>query len=236
MPGGTVSYPGPGTGASTAAPAGMTWQPSLFGAGAPAVDTGFSSLVRVSLDRDSWVDHAPGWLAGADAVFREIVRRGRWAQRRRRMYDRVVDEPRLTSSWRLAGGEPLEPSVLEDARCALGRRYGVVFDSVGVNLYRDGSDSVAWHRDRIPAEITEPLVALVSLGEPRRFLLRPRGGGPSRRFDLGSGDLLVTGGLTQRAWEHCVPKRAAAGPRISVAFRHRKTPPTSSSSGSGRGA
>src|SRR6266850_1642724 len=62
--------------------------------------------------------------------------------------------------------------------------------------------------------------ALVSLGEPRKFLLRPRGGGKSRAFHLGGGDLLVTGGQTQRAWEHSVPKVAQAGPRISVAYRY----------------
>jgi alkylated DNA repair dioxygenase AlkB len=91
---------------------------------------------------------------------------------------------------------------------------------VGFNLYRDGNDSVAWHGDKISAEIEEPVVALVSLGDPRRFLLRPAGGGKSRAFTLGRGDLLVTGGKTQRAWEHSVPKVAQAGPRISLAFRH----------------
>ncbi|MGZ6140748.1 MAG: alpha-ketoglutarate-dependent dioxygenase AlkB, partial [Myxococcaceae bacterium] len=66
----------------------------------------------------------------------------------------------------------------------------------------------------------DPIVALVSLGEPRKLLLRPRGGGPSRSFPLGHGDLLVTGGNAQRTWEHAVPKVARAGPRISIAFRH----------------
>jgi alkylated DNA repair dioxygenase AlkB len=102
----------------------------------------------------------------------------------------------------------------------LGDHYGIAFDSVGVNLYRDGSDSVAWHRDRIPKEIVDPVVALVSLGVPRTFLLRATGGGPSRSFKLGQGDLLVTGGQTQRRFEHSVPKVASSGPRISVAFRY----------------
>jgi alkylated DNA repair dioxygenase AlkB len=107
----------------------------------------------------------------------------------------------------------------------LSGRYGVEFDSVGLNLYRDGRDSVAWHGDRIAREIAEPLVAIVSIGEPRRFLLRPkvRGGDvPVRmhRLLLGRGELLVTGGATQRAWEHSVPKVASAGPRMSITFRH----------------
>jgi alkylated DNA repair dioxygenase AlkB len=95
---------------------------------------------------------------------------------------------------------------------------------MGLNLYRDGRDSVAWHGDRIAREITEPIVALVSLGDRRRFLARPRGGGRSIPFELGGGDLLVTGGTFQRRWEHSVPKVAAAGARVSIAFRHGAAP------------
>jgi alkylated DNA repair dioxygenase AlkB len=124
------------------------------------------------------------------------------------------------SPWSLDSGKPLEPAILEELRVALSARYGVRFDSAGFNLYRDGRDSVAWHADRIEEEIVDPVVALLSLGEPRRFLMRPRGGGPSIPFRLGRGDLLVTGGSAQRTWEHCVPKVARAGPRISVAYRH----------------
>jgi alkylated DNA repair dioxygenase AlkB len=105
-------------------------------------------------------------------------------------------------------------------RTALSDHYRVRLDSAGFNLYRDGRDSVAWHRDTIATQIRDPIVALVSLGEPRKLLLRPRGGGPSRPFALGHGDLLVTGGNAQRTWEHAVPKVARAGPRISIAFRH----------------
>ena len=61
-------------------------------------------------------------------------------------------------------------------------------------------------------------------GERRKFLVRPRGGGASRAFMLGHGDLLVTGGTAQRAWEHSVPKVSQAGPRISLAFRHGMDP------------
>jgi alkylated DNA repair dioxygenase AlkB len=102
----------------------------------------------------------------------------------------------------------------------LSERYGRQFDSVGFNLYRDGRDSVAWHADRISKEIDDPVVALVSLGDSRKFLLRPKGGGKSRAFLLSRGDLLVTRGKTQRTWEHSVPKVARAGPRISLAYRH----------------
>lgn len=136
------------------------------------------------------------------------------------MYDREVDEPRLTSWRRIDGQTEVPCQWLEAARWSLSARYDVHFDSVGINLYRDGADSVAWHRDRIPPEIVDPVVALVSLGEPRRFLLRPHGGGRSRAFTLGHGDLLVTGGKTQRRFEHSVPKVKESGPRMSLAFRH----------------
>jgi alkylated DNA repair dioxygenase AlkB len=140
------------------------------------------------------------------------------------MYERRVSEPRLTASWSSASGRPLEPTILERMREVLSARYGVTLDSMGLNLYRDGRDSVAWHGDRIAREIAEPIVALVSLGDPRRFLARPKGGGRSIPFELGGGDLLVTGGTFQRRWEHSVPKVAAAGARVSIAFRHGAAP------------
>ncbi len=198
------------------------WQPSLLDDhGEAAVDTSFSTLERVELDTESWVDYAPGWLGGADDVFADLLASTQWGQRTRWMFEKRVVEPRLTSFWRAELGTPLQPPVLEDARRLLSERYGVELDSMGMNLYRDGRDSVAWHGDRIAREIERPVVALVSLGHPRKFLLRPKAGGPSRAFELGRGDLLVTGGRTQRRWQHSVPKVAnAAGPRISLAFRH----------------
>ncbi|HLL55921.1 MAG TPA: alpha-ketoglutarate-dependent dioxygenase AlkB, partial [Myxococcaceae bacterium] len=159
-----------------------------------------------------------------DILFDQVMEARKWGQRSRRMYEKRVLEPRLTAPWNLRSGVPLEPPFLDGLRLALSERYGVVFGSIGFNLYRDGQDSVAWHGDRISKEIENPIVALVSIGEPRRFLLRPKGGGPSRAFMLGRGDLLVTGGKTQRTWDHSVPKVAQAGPRISLAFRYGMDP------------
>jgi alkylated DNA repair dioxygenase AlkB len=206
----------------------LTWQPSLLSEGddtAVEVDPTFASIERIHLDETAWVDHLSGWVRGADRLFEQLVAERDWGQRTRRMFDKEVVEPRLTSSWNLGSGEPLEPTVLEEMRKLLSERFGREFDSAGFNLYRDGRDSVAWHADRIPKEIEGPIVCLVSLGEPRRFLLRPKGGGSSRMFLLGGGDLLVTGGDTQRTWDHSVPKVKNAGPRISVAFRHGFAPP-----------
>jgi alkylated DNA repair dioxygenase AlkB len=199
----------------------LAWQPSLMEESSPlGLDASFRSLARVELDPGSWVDHARRWVSGSDALFSLLLDTVEWGQRSRRMFDRMVVEPRLTSWWSGSSGTPLEPPLLEEMRRLLSERYEVELDSVGMNLYRDGRDSVAWHGDRIAKEIAEPVVALVSLGEPRKLLLRPKEGGRSRPFELGRGDLLVTGGLTQRRWQHSVPKVASAGPRISLAFRH----------------
>jgi alkylated DNA repair dioxygenase AlkB len=111
--------------------------------------------------------------------------------------------------------------VIDDMAKLLSAHYGVDFTSVGVNLYRDGRDSVAWHGDRVARDSPDDTcIAIVSLGGRRRFLLRPKGGGASVRFELDSGDLLVMGGSCQRTWQHSVPKVARAEARMSVTFRH----------------
>ena len=151
-----------------------SWQPSLFDANTSiAIDETWSDLTRIQLDPTSWVEHASGWVKGSDLLFDELLGSRDWGQRSRRMYDQRVLEPRLTAPWRLESGVPLQPPILEHMRSVLCNRYEVTFDPVGFNLYRNGNDSVAWHGDRIRKEIDEPIVALVSLGEPRRFLLRP---------------------------------------------------------------
>ena len=139
------------------------------------------------------------------------------------MYDRVVDVPRLLCFY--DESEVLPHSVLTSARTALSNHYraelGEDFTTAGLCYYRDGRDSVAWHGDRIGRSMTEDtMVAIVSIGEPRRLLLRPSTGGSSIGFALGHGDLLVMGGSCQRTWEHAVPKTAKpVGPRISIQYR-----------------
>jgi alkylated DNA repair dioxygenase AlkB len=203
------------------------WQSSLFGVGAPGVDPSFSRLERCWLDDHTWVDVAPGWLTGADTVFDDLVHLAPWKQRRVTMYGRLLDEPRLTAWWPLTGPGDVPLPVLEGAWSALCDRYSRHFDALGANLYRDGRDSVAWHSDRIGREAVEPVVAILTLGAPRPFLLRPRQRGPSRALRPGPGDLIVLGGRCQHDWEHCVPKVAAAGPRLSLMFRHGEPEPDS---------
>ncbi|HEY6098388.1 MAG TPA: hypothetical protein VIW03_03095, partial [Anaeromyxobacter sp.] len=146
----------------------LPFQPTLFDEGTPSFDRTFARLERIALDATSWIDLAPGWVSGSDRLFEELLDARRWGLRTRWMYERRVREPRLTAPWSLASGVPLEPAILDELRRALGERYGVVFDSAGFNLYRDGGDGVAWHGDRIVKEIALPIVPLVSLGEPRR--------------------------------------------------------------------
>jgi alkylated DNA repair dioxygenase AlkB len=198
----------------------ISLQESLFDAPEPSFDFSFGAVQRIALDDVSWIDYAQEWVRGSDRLFEALLKTREWAQRTRWLYDKNVLEPRLTSYWGMEFGSPLQPELLEQMRLCLSERYGVLFDSAGFNLYRDGQDAVAWHGDKIRKEIEEPVVALISLGERRRFLLRPKGGGASRPFFLGRGDLLVTGGKAQRRWEHSVPRVAHAGARMSIAFRH----------------
>jgi alkylated DNA repair dioxygenase AlkB len=182
-----------------------------------------ASVRRIALSRGAWVDLRPGWLEGSAAVFGALVEGVPWRAEKRQMYDRVVDVPRLLCFY--GADEPLPDPALTAARQALNAHYeaelGEPFRTVGLCLYRDGRDSVAWHGDTIGRGSREDtMVAILSLGAPRAFLLRPRGGGPSLRYEVGHGDLLVMGGSCQRTWEHAVPKTAqSVGPRLSVQFR-----------------
>lgn len=189
----------------------------LFGRGPLRPDPAFSTATRLDMSPRSWVEHQAGWLEGSEELFDSLVATVGWMQHRRPMYERMVDEPRLTA-WYPAG-VTWPHDVLAELSALLSQRYGQELRSLGLNLYRNGADSVAWHGDRIARHRPEPVVAIVSLGEPRPFLLRPKGGGRSRSFNLGWGDLIVMGGRCQQELDHSVPKVARAGPRISVMFR-----------------
>lgn len=179
---------------------------------------------RHVLAHGAWIDVVRSFLPEPDAVLDALVHDVPWRQERRAMYDRVVDVPRLVHVY--GEGEALPHPRLVEAREALSRHYrpelGEPFRTAGCCFYRSGEDSVAWHGDTIGRGSTEDtLVAIVSVGDPRRLHLRPRGGGASLAFETGHGDLLVMGGSAQRTWEHAVLKVARAGPRISVQFRPR---------------
>jgi alkylated DNA repair dioxygenase AlkB len=199
----------------------MDFQGSLFEAPPAEVST-FDRLERRTLTRGAWVDVHPAWLPEADDVFALMVHDVPWRAERRQMYDREVDVPRLLHTY--GAGDPLPHPALARARGALSAHYrpelGEPFVTAGCCYYRDGRDSVAWHGDTIGRGKTQDtMVAIVSLGDPRRLMLRPRNGGASISLEMGHGDLLVMGGSCQRTWEHAVPKVAHAGPRVSVQYR-----------------
>ena len=200
-------------------------QGSLFGQAEECVLGSLAGARRTELGGGAWIDLCPGWLSGADALFERLAADVPWHAERRRMYDRVVDVPRLLCFY--GENDPLPDPVLGDARRALSDHYadelGEPFRTAGLCYYRDGRDSVAWHGDTIGRGSREDtMVAIVSVGAPRSLVLRPRGGGRTVRQLLGPGDLIVMGGSCQRTWEHAVPKTSKpVGPRISIQFRPR---------------
>jgi alkylated DNA repair dioxygenase AlkB len=172
---------------------------------------------RVQLDATSWVDVVRGFLAGPEVVHDELVASVAWEQGRVFRYERWIDEPRL-GSWQ-AG--PRRHPALAEAEAWISRRYRVRFDGVALAHYRNERDSVAFHRDREMRWLDDTVVAVLTLGAQRPWLLRPRRS-EQATHDLSpaSGDLLVMGGRCQADWEHSVPKVAKAlSPRISVQWR-----------------
>jgi len=171
---------------------------------------------RVALDEGSWVEHIPRWLSDDQELFVTLAKVAAWEQRTRWMFDRDVIEPRLTAEYPVLAEAPV--SRLREIGVLLSTEFGVPYDRAWLNLYRDHNDSTSWHADR-PCVREECVVPVLSLGETRRFLIRPKAGGRSTTFVAESGDLIVMGGRCQRDWVHSVPKeKAAAGPRISVNF------------------
>jgi len=191
-------------------------QLGLFGNEEPALDAAFSTLERIELSRDAWLDYAPGWLAGHESLFTELTQTIRFRREKRTMYERIVDVPRLIAT--LPEDGPV-PRVVEAARDLLSVRYGEAFTRTSLGYYRNGEESVAWHGDTLARKLPSAVVATLSVGAPRRFLVRPKGGGESLALRLGWGDLLVMGGSCQRTFEHSIPKVKLAGPRIAIMFR-----------------
>lgn len=192
----------------------------LFGdeehAGRTELNETFVTAHRVRLDAQSWVEHVPGWLTGAERLFEELLDVGRWERRQRWMYGKRVTEPRLTAQYPdLAGA----PRTLQQAARTLTAHYGVTYDRLWLNLYRNHRDSTGWHGDGASTRRRECVVPVLSLGAARRFLIRPTAGGPSLTFRPLAGDLIVMGGRCQTDWRHCVPKETwPARSRISVNF------------------
>ena len=200
--------------------------------------TDLTAARRTALSDGAWVDHLPGWAAGSEPLFERLLENVPWHADRRVMWDYAIALPLLLCSCRAS--DELPHPVVAQARETLSRHYGAElgepFTTVGMCLYRNGQDSVAWHGDRIGrGDRHDTMVAILSLGSPRVLAMRPRsvegrprsvegrtGAGPRHRFLIGHGDLVVMGGSCQRTWEHAVLKTARpVGPRISLQFRPR---------------
>ncbi len=192
-------------------------QGDLFAQGEPEVSV-LAEVRRTQLDSQSWIERSSRWVHGGDELLTKLATSVRWTGARRQMYGRMVEEPRLGAQLQL--GSTDAPRAITSMGKELSKRYRCRFRKAWIIYYRNGDDSVAWHSDTIGMRPADSLVAIVSLGGPRRLLMRPKGGGPSTSFTLASGDLLVMGGACQQKWEHSVPKVRRAPPRMSVTFRH----------------
>ena len=182
---------------------------------------------RTMLDEHSWVDVARGWLQNADILRDSVLEHGSFTQSRLFRYERYVDEPRL-GMWCRPPQVP-DPALLEIQR-TITARYRVRFDEgFALAWYRDGRDSVAFHRDRDMRWLDDTVIAILTLGARRPFLLRPRSNryahdlpakGATHDLAPASGDLLVMGGACQAGWEHSVPKiDRPVGARVSAQWR-----------------
>lgn len=177
-------------------------------------------------------EYLPEWLEDGDAsqLFHRLWDEIPWRQQPIRLFGREVMQPRLVAwcadpgvSYRYSGlrldAEPWHAALLP-VRERLCKALGTAFNSVLLNAYRDGRDSMGWHADNEPELGSRPVIASVSLGAVRRMLVRPADGGASRGLDLEHGSLLVMRGDSQEAWRHAVPKvKRPVAARINLTFR-----------------
>jgi alkylated DNA repair dioxygenase AlkB len=153
-----------------------------------------------------------------------------WQQKTITLFGRQVLQPRMTAWASDPGvnytysGLDLLPAAwhpeLQVLRDDLSAGLGTRFNSVLANAYRTGQDSMGWHSDNEPELGREPVIASISLGQQRRFLIRRSGSGPSKRLELEHGSLLLMQGNSQHLWQHSVPKtKKPCGLRINLTFR-----------------
>jgi len=196
-----------------------------------AQPTLFDSTDRVLVDDERGrIAYTPGFvdLATAETWFADLRHGVQWHAQRRMMYDREVDVPRLTGHFRLDPAPDGTPSAIVAAARRVIESLDVPFNSVGLNLYRDGRDSVAPHNDHLN-EIRKGFpIALLSLGATRLMTIRAKE--PPKRtvhIDLAPGSLFVMDYATQLHYTHGVPKTTEpVGERISLAFRVKRSRPS----------
>jgi len=186
----------------------------------PAIDDTVP-FERHELHGGSWIDIARGWLVHPDALYRALETAVPWSQGKVWRYERYIGEPRLSAGGSIA--KPHHP-VLVDAQQALQRRYRAQFEGFGLQYYRDARDSVAMHRDREMRWLDDTVVAILTTGATRPFLIQRRNtrdASTARDLAPAAGDVMVFGGRFQADWLHGVPKvRHAVRGRISVQWRY----------------
>jgi len=232
----------------------------------PAGPCAWAGARRVELGDGAWLEVVRRWVPHQAALFERAQASADWELHERQMYERVVAVPRLVAACPGTGPGPAwtgETAVrvlphratsagvaetagrLRELAAAVSARYERRLPSISLAYYRDGNDSVAFHGDRLGPLRPDTVVAILSLGAPRRFLLRRAPSASARALpeallragigvafgrasarpvfalSVGEGDLLVMGGSCQETWEHGVPKQTDVGPRIAVMFRER---------------
>lgn len=157
----------------------------------------------------------------AQRWFDQLVERADWRHLRRPMYERMVDVPRLLASYAV-NDLPADLPLAAMLACVQ-QHVPAPFTSIGMNFYRDGNDSVAMHNDKLHMLTAPHPIALVSLGDPRRMLIRAKAGDRNTlAVDLEPGSLLCMSHASQLTHEHGIPKtKKPQGPRISAVFRVR---------------
>ena len=184
------------------------------------------TVARRALDADCWVDVVRGFIPDHRRVHDDLASGARWRNGRTFKYERWVDDVRRSATQSGAGRHP----ALIESETWLFRRYRVRFSGVVLSEYRHAREGLGFHRDRGMTWLDETLVALLTFGGQRPWLMRPDTGRPPIDADDGAsgsidlapagGDLLVMGGRCQRSWLHAVPTVPyAVESRISAQWR-----------------
>ncbi len=186
---------------------------------------------RIQLDETSWVDVARNWLTDADELYEALLHNVAWQESKVYRYEKFVDERRLGSGW--SRGRPLPHPSLAEIHKTLQRNYNAQFPGFGMIQYRNAGDGQGFHRDTDMRWLDDTVIAILTLGAQRPWLLRPKAarnslvamdGNKGATHDLapGNGDLIVMGGACQANWEHSVPylNKLGVGIRISLQWRY----------------